>query len=276
MKKTFLLCLIGLTPFLASAQIPVIDGLSNKQLIQQIVKWVQDYAKQTGQEVNLQKILGENTTTQEKITALLTLKKQIEGFKYSVEDFKKLRLSDLSSILENVYGIGTTVDYGKDLPFIQEYGALASRPPTAESARDLYDYLFADTSAYQPEASGTFGGYLQASKEQQAKTYTLHLATQKRKMAAAMTYQQMAEEYTKLAEDLSAQVTTEGKQRLTTGERIRTQKMANDYMVQSLEMKQKADQLMKEAAQKTGLVEQIDQARQNYLNRKVMAETALY
>jgi hypothetical protein len=52
--------------------------------------------------------------------------------------------------------------------------------------------------------------------------------------------------------------------------------MANDYMVQALEMKHKADQLLKEAAQKTGLVEQIDQARQNYLNRKEMAETALY
>jgi hypothetical protein len=276
MKKTFLLCLIGLTPFLASAQIPVIDGFSNKQLVQQIVKWVQDYAKQTGQEVNLQKILGENTTTQEKITALLTLKRQIEEFKYSVEDFKKLHLSDLSSVLEHVYGIGTTVEYGGDLPFIQEYGALTSKTPTAESAQELYDFLFAGTSAYQPAASGTFGGYLQASKERQAKTYALHLATQKRKMAAAMTYQRMAEEYTKLAEDLSAQVTTEGKQRLTTGERIKTQKMANDYMVQSLEMKQKADQLMKEAAQKTGLVEQIDQARQNYLNRKAMAETALY
>jgi hypothetical protein len=261
---------------LTTAQIPVIDGLSNKQLVQQIVKWVQDYAKQTGQEVNLQKILGENTTTQEKITALLTLKRQIEGFKYSVEDFKKLRLSDLNSVLEDVYGIGTTVDYGKDLPFIQEYGALAGRPPTAESARELYDYLFGGTSAYQPEASGTFGGYFQASKERQAKTYALHLAMQKRKMATAMTYQRMAEEYTKLAEDLSAQVTTEGKQRMTTGERIKAQKMANDYMIQALEMKQKADQLMKEAAQKTGLVEQIDQARQNYLNRKAMAETALY
>ncbi len=59
-------------------------------------------------------------------------------------------------------------------------------------------------------------------------------------------------------------MTTEGKQRLTTGERIKAQKMANDYMLQALEMKQKADGLMKEAAQKTGLVEQIDQARQNY------------
>ncbi len=47
-------------------------------------------------------------------------------------------------------------------------------------------------------------------------------------------------------------------------------------MLQALEMKQKADGLMKEAAQKTGLVEQIDQARQNYLNRKAMAQTALY
>ncbi len=276
MKKIFFLCLVGFTPFLAAAQIPVIDGLSNKQLVQQIVKWVQDYAKQTGQEVNLQKILGENTTTQEKITALLALKMQIEQLKYSVADFRKLRISDLSAILENVYGIGTTADYGTDLPFLSEYGSLTGKPPGAASAREVYDYLFAGTSAYQPEASGTFDGYLGASKEQQAKTYALHLATQKRKMAAAMTYQRMGEEYTRLAEDLSAQVTTEGKQRLTTGERIKAQKMANDYMLQALEMKQKADGLMKEAAQKTGLVEQIDQARQNYLNRKAMAETTLY
>ncbi len=184
-KKMLLLCLLGLTPFLSAAQIPVIDGLSNKQLIQQLVKWVQDYAKQTGQEVNLQKILGENTTTQEKITALFTLKMQIEQFKYSVADFKKLRMSDLSAILENVYGIGTIVEYGEDLPFMREYGSLAGKPPTAASSLQMYDYLFAGTSAYQPEATGTFDEYLAASKEQQAKTYTLHLATQKRKMAAA-------------------------------------------------------------------------------------------
>jgi hypothetical protein len=276
MRKMLFLCLLGLTPLLSRAQIPVIDGLSNKQLIQQLVKWVQDYAKQTGQEVNLQKILGENTTTQEKITALLTLKMQIEQFKYSVADFKKLRMSDLNAILENVYGLGTTVDYGEDLPFMREYGSLAGKPPTATSAQQVYDYLFAGTSAYESEATGNFDEYLEASKEQQAKTYTIHLATQKRKMAAAMTYQRMADEYTRLAKDLSLQVNTPGEQRLTTGERIKAQKMANDYMVQALEMKHKADQLLKEAAQKTGLVEQIDQARQNYLNRKEMAETALY
>jgi hypothetical protein len=276
MRKMLLFCLLGLTPFLSPAQIPVIDGLSNKQLIQQLVKWVQDYAKQTGQEVNLQKILGENTTTQEKITALLTLKMQIEQFKYSVADFKKLRISDLSTILENVYGLGTMVEYGEDLPFLKEYGSLTGKLPTATSAQQVYDYLFAGTSAYESEAIGTFDEYLEASKEQHAKTYTLHLATQKRKMAAAMTYQRMADEYTRLAEDLSLQVNTEGEQRLTTGERIKAQKMANDYMVQALEMKQKADQLLKEAAQKTGLVEQIDQARQNYLNRKEMAEKSLY
>ena len=85
MKKILLLCLIGLTPFLATAQIPVIDGLSNKQLIQQIVKWVQVYAKQTAQEVNLQKIMGENTTIKEDITALLILKRHIEAVQYSDE-----------------------------------------------------------------------------------------------------------------------------------------------------------------------------------------------
>ncbi len=191
MKKIFFLCLVGFTPFLAAAQIPVIDGLSNKQLVQQIVKWVQDYAKQTGQEVNLQKILGENTTTQEKITALLALKMQIEQLKYSVADFRKLRISDLSAILENVYGIGTTVDYGTDLPFMRNTVALPASRPVSQAPGRYMTIFFAGTSAYQPEASGTFDGYLRASKEQQAKTYALHLATQKRKMAAAMTYQRM-------------------------------------------------------------------------------------
>jgi hypothetical protein len=48
--------------------------------------------------------------------------------------------------------------------------------------------------------------------------------------------------------------------------------MANDYLVKSLQMKQKADQLLKEAAQKSVVVGQVDQSRQFYLNRKALEQ----
>ncbi len=272
MKKILFLFAVCLLPMLSHAQIPVVDGLSNKQLIDELVKWVQDYARQTGQQINLEKIFSENKTTQQRITALLELKQNIEKHLYSVQEFQKLRMSDLSHIVKEVYGLGHPVDYGRDLPFMEEYCAYLDRPSSVENANQLYDYLFAGTSAYRPEGSGTLNGYMKLSREQKAKAYAIHVAAQKRKMAASMTYRRLSEQFTQLAEDLSAQVNAEGEHRMSTGERIKAQKMANDYLVKSLEMKQKADQLMKEASVKSPVVQQIDQSRQYYLNRKALEQ----
>ncbi len=272
MKKLLLLFVFCFGSLAGQAQIPVVDGLSNKQLLDEIVKWVQDYAKQHGQQVGLEKVFSENKTTKERITALLQLKQEIEKGLYSVEEFKKLQISDLSRIFEEVYSIGSPLDYGRDLPVMAEYGGLLERPSTIENAEELYEYFVAGTSAYRPEESGMLDGYLQKAKEQKAKSYAVHVAAQKRQMAAAMTYKRLAEQYTELAEDLSAQVNADGKHRLTTGERIKAQKMASDYLVKSLEMKQKADNLIKEAMQKVPVVQQIDQSRQFYLNRKALEQ----
>lgn len=272
MKKLLLLFVFCFGSFAGQAQIPVVDGLSNKQLLDEIVKWVQDYAKQHGQQVSLEKVFSENKTTKERINALLQLKQDIEKGLYSVNEFKKLRISDLSRIFEEVYRIGSPLDYGRDLPVMAEYGGLLERPSTIDNTEELYEYLVAGTSVYRPEESGRLDGYLQKAKEQKAKAYAVHVAAQKRKMAAAMTYKRLAEQYTELAEDLSAQVNADGEHRLTTGERIKAHKMASDYLVKSLGMKQKADDLMKEATQKAPVVQEIDQARQFYLNRKALEQ----
>ncbi len=275
MKKLLILCLLCLCPLLVRAQIPVVDGLSNKQLLNELAKWVQDYAKQYGQQVNLEKIFGENKNTNAQITALLQLKQQIEKGLYSVKDFQKLRISDLSRILKEVYGVGSPVDYGRDLPFMEEYGAYLGQPASVGNADGLYNYLLASTGAYRPEESGTLNGYLKQAKEQQAKAYSIHVAAQKRKMATAMTYKRLAERFVGLAEDLAAQVNADGEHRMSTGERIKAQKMANDYMIKSVQMKQKADQLLQEATQKSAVVQQVDQSRQYYLNRKALEQIAI-
>lgn len=272
MKKLIILFSLCLLPLLAQAQIPVVDALSNKQLVNELVKWVQDYAKQHGQQINLQKLFGEHKTTSERITALLELKQQVEQHLHSTGEFKKLRISDLSKVLAEVYGLGTLAAYGQDLPFLGEYGGLLEQPSSIKSADELYNYLLAGTSAYLPEESGTLEGYLKTAKQQKAKAYAIGVAAQKRKMAASLTYKRLAEEFTQLAEDLSAQVNADGEHRMSTGERIKAQKMANDYLVKSLQMKQKADQLLQEAAQKTAVVGQVDQSRQFYLNRKALEQ----
>ncbi|MBD0255899.1 MAG: hypothetical protein ICV83_09285, partial [Cytophagales bacterium] len=169
MKKLLCLFSLCLLPLMARAQIPVVDALSNKQLVNELVKWVQDYAKQHGQQINLQKIFGENKTTSQRITALLELKGNIEKHLYGTAEFKKLRISDLSRVLKEVYGLGKLEDYGQDLPFLGEYGGLLGQPSSIKNADELYNYLLAGTSAYLPEESGTLEGHLKVAKEQKAK-----------------------------------------------------------------------------------------------------------
>ncbi len=111
MKKLLSLFSLCLLPLMAQAQIPVVDALSNKQLVNELVKWVQDYAKQHGQQINLQKLFGEHKTTSERITVLLELKQNIEQHFYSTSEFKKLRISDLSKVLTEVYGLGSLAEY---------------------------------------------------------------------------------------------------------------------------------------------------------------------
>jgi hypothetical protein len=110
-------------------------------LLNELAKWIQDYAKQHGQQINLEKIFGEDKNTNAQITALLQLKQEIEKGLYSVKDLQKLRISDLSRILKEVYGVGSPLDYGRDLPFMEEYGAYLGRPASVGNADELYNYL---------------------------------------------------------------------------------------------------------------------------------------
>jgi hypothetical protein len=254
-------------------QIPVIDGLSNKQLVQEIVKWVQDYMKQNQQDTRLKKILGENTEAGVKLKKLLDLKQQIEKELYLAKDFRKLQISDLSRIKAEVYGMPTSDKYVTEVPYVREFVSITSGTASVENSRKAYSYLFDGTSVYKPESSGTLKGYVQNSKEAKAKQYALAIAAQKRKISVAMSYQRLSEQYTTLAEDLSWQIGQDGGQKMSTGERIQAQKLAGDYMLKSVEMKKKADQLLKEASEKPQVVQQVDHSYQAALMRKQLSKT---
>lgn len=255
------------------AQIPVIDALSNKQLLQEIVKWVQDYMKQNQQDTRLKKILGENTEAGVKLKKLIDLKQQIEKELYLAKDFRKLQISDLSRIKAEVYGMPAPDKYVTEVPYVREFVSITSRTASVENSQKAYGYLFDGTSVYKPESSGTLKGYVENSKQAKAKQYALAIAAQKRKISVAMSYQRLSEQYTNLAEDLSKQIGQDGEQKMSTGERIQTQKLANDYMLKSVEMKKKADQLLKEASEKPEIVRQVDHSYQAALMRKQLSKT---
>ncbi len=255
------------------AQIPVIDGLSNKQLVQQIVKWVQDYLKQNQQDTRLKKILGENTEAGEKLKKLIDLKQQIEKELYAAGDFRKLQISDLSRIKAEVYGMPASDKYVTEVPYVREFVSITSGTASVENSQKAYNYLYQGTSAYKPESSGTLKGYVQNSKEAKAKQYALAIAAQKRKISVAMSYQRLSEQYATLAEDLSLQIGQDGEQKMSTGERIAAQKLANDYMLKSVEMKKKTDQLLKEASEKPQVVQQVDHSYQAALMRRQLSKT---
>ncbi|WP_313989131.1 hypothetical protein [Xanthocytophaga flavus] len=259
--------------FPAHAQIPVVDGLSNKQLIKELLKWVQDYMKQNQQDKRLAKILGENTAAGEKLKKLLDLKQQIEKELYLAKDFRKLRISDLSKIKSEVYGLPASDRYVTEVPYVREFVTMTGKTASVENSQKAYDYLFDGTSAYQPENSGSLTGYVENSKQAKAKQYALAIAAQKRKISVAMSYQRLSNQYTTLAEDLSKQITRDGEQKMSTGERIQAQKLANDYMLKSVEMKKKADQLLREASEKSKVVQQVDHSYQAARMRKQLSQT---
>ena len=280
LKRLSLLALlltgICLTSSLPSyGQIPVVDGLSNKQLIKELLKWVQDYLKQNQQDTRLAKILGENTAAGEKLRKLLDLKQQIEKELYLATDFRKLRISDLSKIKSEVYGLPTADEYVTEVPYVKEFVTLTGKTASVENSLKAYDYLFEGTSAYQPENSGSLKGYVENSKQAKAKQYALAIAAQKRKLSVAMSYQRLSDQYTELAKDLSKQISQDGEQKMSTGERIQAQKLANDYMLKSVEMKKKADQLLREAAEKPKVVEQVDHSYQAARMRAQLSQTKI-
>ena len=259
----------------AYGQIPVVDGLSNKELIKELIKWVQDYMKQNQQDNRLAKILGENTEAGEKLKKLLDLKQQIEKELYAAKDFRKLQLSDLTRIKSEVYGMPTSDKYVTEVPYVKQFVSLTQKTASVENSQKAYNYLFEGTSVYQPESSGTLKGYVENSKEAKAKQYSLAVAAQKRKISVAMSYQRLSEQYTTLAEDLSKQISQDDEQKMSTGERIQAQKLANDYMLKSVEMKRKADQLLREAAEKPKVVQEVDHSYQAARMRKQLAQTKL-
>lgn len=251
----------------AHAQIPVVDGLSNKQLISKLTKWVQDYLKQNQQDGRLKKILSENISTQEKVTKLLDLKQQIEKGLYLAKDFRKLRISDLMKIRQEIYGIPTSEQLVTEVPYVSQFSTYINQPSSVSNAKQAYNYLFSYTAPYSTQRASTMNTYAVGVKQEKAKLYAMHIAAQKKKLALSMTYKKLADQYTQLSEDLSAQITADNAQKMTTAERIQSQKLANDYMVKSMEMKQKSDQLLKEASQKSDLVKEVDASYQNAITR---------
>lgn len=279
-KTLFRVCTVCMfclcaTVFPARAQFVVEDPLANQKLKSQLVKWIQDQLNQGSQKRRLRQILSEETTTRQKVEAILALKRDVEKQLYSAKDLRKLRISDLSGILRQAYGIGRPADFLGDYPYMSQYQAYASRGSSHRNAAALYDFMLAGTTAYAPSERASLHTTVENLRTQQFKSYGIHLAAQKRKLAGALAYRRIADQYTELAADLSRGATAEGEQRLTAGERIRVQNMANQYAVKAMELKAKADALTAEAMQKNETLEKVDRAYNSRLVVRGMSRTKL-
>jgi hypothetical protein len=271
------LIIVGLAilPLISQAQFVVDDPLANNKLMTQLQKWIADMSNQQAQKLRLNKIFQEDAQTKEKVAALAELKKEIEKHLHSINEVKNLRLNDLNVVLKEVYGVGNIMDYSSSLPFMTEYNSYAQKASSAATTNELYDFLLGGTTAYNSPQSGNFNQMYNNLREQKIKEYGINLTSQKRKIAAANAYQRIAEHLSELAEDLSRSINKEGEQRMTTGERLEAQKMANDYSIQALELKAKADALMNEAMNKTEVLQDVDQSLHNQKIRKALVNTKL-
>ena len=113
-------------------------------------------------------------------------------------------------------------------------------------------------------------------KARQLNVVALQEMSQRRKLQLANTYQQFAEQKITKAAELRRLLTSDQRFSMTEGERLETLRRMQHYLLNSQQLKSKADELIRQTAKPSSQKQQVVKAFQQQQEREALADTPLF
>ena len=213
-KLVMLMGLLALPHLSFAAGIPVTD--IPRLIMEYITSQVLMEQDQKVQKKKLQKlleVLQEAKTIRARHTEITGIAEDVEAELRLVREVKQLKLHDLLRIVEKVTVV-TNQLYATDVPYLEEYAALKTAIPGAESASRVYELLVGNASVYgelSGKAPTTYQENVAFSQQQAIRQYGVEVDAAKRALHTALSYGHLAKDLRDQALDLEEKVNREGR-----------------------------------------------------------------
>lgn len=244
------------------AQFTVVDVSPDKKIFQvkniaNQVKQIDEYVKQTS---TLRTTLETAMKTKQDINDMLRLQDDARRALLTVRNIRDLNWSDMSNVFSRAAGISF------------DYNNLVPRKEDGDASR-----IFTKGSGFGSGANQVFMKASGRTYDKEIKAQDLALRTKNsfrtqlslddassvRKIQVASYFDEMSEDLAKKSVQLSAAINSEGKLSMSSAERLSLQKSCNEAMMQSVDLRLKADELRKSSLIKTDA--QTEQSRRQNL-----------
>lgn len=261
--------LISSSP-LVQAQMLVYDPMQFSNMVQSIAKQVLNSAKMLTETKN---ILTQAVRTKEELQNLHQLTRKAHEALKVARGIVDLKWSDLDPLTKKALDLGVDPHrYLPDSPLKQPLLEALQKDPTATSVQELYALLSGITSYSDP--SGSYSGFTSQQQGSLLSQFSLEELADQKRLQAALSYNQLSEQMISQAHELMTAVKTDFKLTMNDSERLTSLKQCQDLLLQSLELKLKADELLQVSGRNVGSAKHLlQQAYKNALFRRSLAQT---
>lgn len=218
-------------------------------------------------------ILSTAIQTKEEIDNIYTLQYDVQDALKVAKGIADLKWSDLDFVSQKALGISLDPNvYLPGIPETEELRKTLGMDPTSYNARQLYSLLVGLNAYSTPLES--FADFDRLSKNARINQFAMAEMTGQKKLQTAMSYNQLADEMIGQANELIREVKRDRRLTMNEGERLSLLKQCKEVIMQSMDLKHQADEMMRNVAENQSTSrEALLQAHQNQLIRKALAES---
>lgn len=255
------------------AQFVVYDPAQFGNMIKSLaneVKVISNTAKTLQETKN---ILKTAIKTKEEIENIYSLQWQVQDALEIARGITGLKWSDLDFVSQKALGISIDPNvYMPNIPGTYKLRQALRLDPTTGSARQLYSLLVGINSYSTPVDN--YADFENRAKEAAINQFAMGEMSSQKKIQTAMSYNQLADEMIGQANELITAVKSDRRLTMNEAERLSALKECQDVLMQSLDLKLQADELMQSViGQQSKSKEALMQSYQGHLVRKALAES---
>ena len=266
-----LMCLLGANSL--KAQFVIYDPAQFGNMIKSLaneLKVISNTAKTLAETKN---ILKTAIATKQEIENIYSLQWQVQDALELAGGIKGLKWSDLDFVSQKALGI--SIDPNVYIPHIPgTYGLRQTLglEPSRYSARQLYALLVGINSDSAP--LDNYADFTNKSKEAAINQFAIAEMTDQKRLQTALAYNGLADEMIQQANELIIAVKRDRLLTMNEAERLSTLKQCQEVLMQSMDLKLQADELLQSVAgRQSKSKDALMQAYQNQLVRKALAES---
>jgi hypothetical protein len=271
-KPLFIGCLLLLWSNLAQGQMVVYDPAQFGNMLQSIAQQAKQVLTASKTLTETKNILLQAKAAKQEIENLHKLHREAQEALKIARGIVDLKWSDLDFLTGKALGI--SVDPHIFMPQMEGTADLLhtlQEAPGSANARELYSLL---TGINSFKGASSYDAFEKSMNEALVNQFAYSEMADQKALQTAMSYNVVADEMVAQANELIQAVKTDKRLTMNEAERISTLKQCQDVLLQSLELKTTADEMIRSVMEKASFSKgALRQSYKNALLRKALAET---